>query len=294
MKAQKAIDFESLKDFQWVDNGQSVLKGSLLNLYHQLDTLFVRWAETLGAKAFLFPTFIPASQLHKLHYFQHFPHLVTFPVTLSPEVDNLEQFIQANNCAPENKPVQLTRLSPVEEVLTPAACYHFYIHLQGQNLSTPTFLTTCCTCFRREEEYLPLQRQWSFSMREIVCIGTADEVKVFLDGFEAKLVAFFKAIQLPIQWENATDPFFKPDKNPKYLLQKLDPVKTEIVFQDQLAIGSLNFHRNYFGEAFQIWRGESEAFSACVAFGLERWIYAFLTHFGPDENDWPCLDEASV
>src|SRR5438874_9913215 len=35
------------------------------------------------------------------------------------------------------------------------------------------YVTTRAACFRRESYYRPLQRQWSFSMREIVCLGTA-------------------------------------------------------------------------------------------------------------------------
>jgi seryl-tRNA synthetase len=117
-------------------------------------------------------------------------------------------------------------------------------------------------------------------MREIVCIGTASEVKEFLASFQEKLAEFFKEIKLPIEWQNATDPFFNPKTNPKYLMQKLEPVKTEMIYQNHLAIGSINFHRNYFGEAFHINRNGEEAFSGCVAFGIERWIYAYLSQFG--------------
>src|SRR5207247_2179199 len=94
-------------------------------------------------------------------------------------------------------------------------------------------------------------------------------------------------IDLPIAWQNATDPFFDPSRNPKFLAQKLDPVKTEMVFGGELAIGSINFHRNFFGETFGIRREGEPAFSGCVAFGLERWLFALLRRFGPDESAWP-------
>jgi hypothetical protein len=126
-------------------------------------------------------------------------------------------------------------------------------------------------------------------MREIVCLGTADEVKTFLEAEQVRVTAFTSRIGLPVEFANATDPFFRPTRNPKYLLQKLEPVKTEMVFRAQLAIGSLNFHRNYFGEAFGIRRAGAEAFSGCVAFGIERWIGAFVRHFGPTPADWPSL-----
>jgi hypothetical protein len=120
--------------------------------------------------------------------------------------------------------------------------------------------------------------------------ASADEVKKFLEDCRERVLGFFRKADLPINWENATDPFFRPTKNPKYLLQKLDPVKQEMVYGGSLAIGSVNFHRNYFGEAFRITRGGEEAFSGCVAFGLERWIYAILDRFGGDPAGWPDLE----
>jgi hypothetical protein len=98
---------------------------------------------------------------------------------------------------------------------------------------------------------------------------------------------FAGSISLPVTWIEATDPFFNAPANPKYLSQILEPVKTEILFESRLAIGSINFHRNFFGETFQIQVEGKEAFSGCVAFGIERWMYAFLSHFGPEEDSWP-------
>ena len=283
------IEFEKLTDYRWLENGQSVLSGALLRLYRRLDEMFLGWAAEEKAQEFLFPTFIPARELAKLDYFRSFPHLVTFPTALDPDQENLQRFVESEPLD-SHAEVQLTQQSPIREALTPAACYHFYIQFQGQRLSEPRYVTTRATCFRREAHYSPLQRQWNFSMREIVCIGTNREVKDFLAQYQDKLTRFFERIKLPVRWTEATDPFFNPSRNPKFLLQKLDPVKTEMVFDHDLAIGSINFHRNYFGESFQISRGEKEAFSGCVAFGIERWIYAFLAQYGSDEAQWPDLD----
>lgn len=286
MVSKSAINWQTLPGYTWLKNGQSAFSEDLLTLYNQLDRLFVSWAHRLDAHEHLFPTFIAAAELAKLDYFHSFPHLVTFPVTLDQESPALEEFASGKHFN-EAGGLQLPALNPVKDVLTPAACYHFYVNKQGCQLDAPMYLTTRATCFRKEIEYLPLQRQWSFSMREIVCIGSAEEVKTFLENFQNHLQDFFSSIGLPIKWENATDPFFKPSKNPKYLLQKLEPVKTEMIFQDSLAIGSINFHRNYFGEAFEISRNQQEAYSGCVAFGLERWIYALLSTFGTDPKAFP-------
>jgi len=288
-KPEDSLNFEGLADYRWLENGQSALSGNLLELFHRLDRLFLLWASECDATEYRFPTFISARDLARLDYFHSFPHLVTFPVVLKADEQSLKRFSEGATLNEEGE-VALTDIDGVKDVLTPAACYHFYVQFRGHELQSAKYVTARANCFRREAYYSPLQRQWSFAMREIVCIGTADEVKDFLSRYQDKCEQFFKDIGLPVEFQNATDPFFNPSKNPKYILQKLDPVKTEMVYQTDLAIGSINFHRNYFGEAFEISRDGKEAFSGCVAFGLERWIYAWLHHFGFEEHNWPRLD----
>ena len=282
------IDFTSLPGYRWMDNGQSVFSGSLRALYAALDGMFVRWAQECGAEDYLFPTFLPARELAKLDYFRSFPHLATFACSLDPAKENLAAFSKGAGIDAAGA-VPLTTLSPVKDVLTPAACYHVYLDMVGATLDAPRFVTTRATCFRREEYYAPMQRQWSFGMREIVCVGTSDEVKSFLDRYQTKVNGYFEAIGLPVAWKPATDPFFNAAANPKFLAQKIDPVKTEMVYETGLAIGSVNFHRNFFGETFHIGRDGSHAFSGCVAFGVERWMFAILNHFGTDPSRWPDL-----
>ena len=283
------MNTDEIPGLRWMENGQCSLSGDLLELERRFESVFLGWAAGENAAEHRFPTFIAARELGKLDYFRSFAHLVTFPVALDADPANLETFVRGEPLSEEGE-IRLTRAAPIRDVLTPAACYHFYVAFQGETLLEARHVTTRATCFRREAFYRPLERQWSFSMREIVCIGTMDEVKAFLARREAAAEAFWKRIGLPVEWQTATDPFFNPSKNPKYLAQKLDPVKREMVFDGRLAIGSSNFHRNYFGEAFGIRREGAEAFSGCIAFGIERWIHAILHRYGPDPRAWPALD----
>ncbi len=271
------------------DRGQTVLTGDLLDLDGRLDEIFTGWARCWNAVEYRFPACVEARHLERLDYFQSFPHLATFPVTLDEEHDNIEEFARGDTCNPEGA-VNLPKLSPTEHVLTPAACYHVYIELEGEVLDAPRYSTTRATCFRNEEEYTPLERQWNFSMREIVCLGTAAEVEDFLTRSTYVINHFAAGIGLPVEWADATDPFFSPASNPKYLFQKLEPVKRELVFGDGLAIASTNFHRDYFGEAFGITRDGENAYSGCVAFGMERWLSAFLGAYGATREHWSRLD----
>ena len=272
------------------DRGQTVLSGDLLGLDGRLDQIFTSWARCWNAVEYRFPACVEARHLERLDYFQSFPHLATFPVTLDKRHENVEEFASGHACNPQGE-VSLPKLSPTEHVLTPAACYHVYIELEGEVLDAPRYITTRATCFRNEEEYTPLERQWNFSMREIVCLGTAAEVEDFLIRSTYVINHFAARIGLPAEWADATDPFFSPASNPKHLFQKLESVKRELVFRDDLAIASTNFHRDYFGEAFDITRDGENAYSGCVAFGMERWLSAFLGAYGTTSEHWSCLDE---
>lgn len=123
-------------------------------------------------------------------------------------------------------------------------------------------------------------------MREIVCIGGEREVQQFLQEVKSRLSALFARLQMDIQWQTAQDPFFDPGNNPKHLLQKLHPNKHEMVFDNRLALGSANYHRSYFGETFQILFNNTHAHSACIAFGIERWLAAFSA-LGGNPATWP-------
>jgi hypothetical protein len=62
-------------------------------------------------------------------------------------------------------------------------------------------------------------------------------------------------------------------------MQRLFPVKEEFVV-DGLAIGSVNYHRNFFGERCSIQAGADTAHTSCLAFGLERWLHTLTEKFG--------------
>jgi len=271
----------------WMDNGQSVLTGPLLGLADRLDRRFLAWAADWAAPDHRFPTFLPATVLERIDWFRSFPQIATFPASLDPDDTNLARFTDGQPVDAGGR-VHPTDLAPIRDVLTPAACYHLYAHHQGRRFDGPRYFTTRNTCFRRETHYVPLERQWSFTMREIVCMGTADEARQFLEAATAEVDRLVSAIGLPLRWEQASDPFFRPSRNPQYLMQQVDPTKFELLFDDRLAIASTNLHHDHFGRAFDIERDGVPVRTACIAFGIERWLAAFVHHFGP-VGPWPEL-----
>jgi hypothetical protein len=273
----------------WHGGGQSSFTGPALGLYRALDGVFSRLAAEAGAAEHVFPTFLPAAMLGRLDYFYGFPHLATFAAALDEDEGNLDSFRRQAGIRPDGS-VGLTRLAPVREVLTPAACYHFYRLYEGSPLEAPKFLTTLATCHRRESHYVPLERQWSFGMREIVCLGSYEEVTAFLDRYRGRVAKLCAELDLSVTQAAASDPFFRPTQNLRWIAQRLDPVKTEFLFEGYLAVASVNFHRDFFGETFNIRRFGGAAFSGCIAFGLERWIYMIIQRWGSRPGDWPCLE----
>ncbi len=91
----------------------------------------------------------------------------------------------------------------------------------------------------------------------------------------------------------ASDPFFvAPDALAKTYFQLSSETKYEVSLPlpdgSRLAVGSLNYHTDFFGRAFNVSvENSGPMHSVCIAFGLERWVHAFLAQHGTDEKQWP-------
>lgn len=251
--------------------GQVILRGTALQQREQMDREILGWALELGAEEIAYPTMLPLRELQKMDYLHAFPHLATFATTLSDKDEVLQQRSAHH---PDSNVVAHDELLDTEVIMTPAACYHVYIHEQNKQLDRNKYITTRNTCFRREKGYSSLQRQWSFSMREIVYLGNETAVSAFLQSLKDRINQYIAELGIQANWQQATDPFFNAEQNDKYIAQTIFPIKQELVLENGLAIASLNNHGQYFGETYGIRHGEAPAYSACVAFGLERWLYA--------------------
>lgn len=270
--------------------GQATLSGPLLRLAADCNRAFLILAGVFGADEEQHPAVISAELLNRLDYFSSFPHQATFPVALDGDESNLAGFA-ADPFGEAG--VRLPRLAPVRAVLTPAACYHVYAAHEGEELPAARYFTTAAICFRREAAFEPLVRQWAFWMREVICAGTAAEVRQFLARARELADWLCRELSLPLAWEPATDSFFRPLTNPKFLLQKVSPTKEEAVFGGRVAIASVNLHHDHIGSAFGISRAGEAAHTGCLAFGLERWLYALCSRHGEDPANWPSVAAAA-
>ncbi|MFX4293301.1 hypothetical protein [Streptomyces bohaiensis] len=274
---------------RWHESGHATLTGPLLALATACDNAFVSLAGARPPEPEHHPAVLRAADLDPVDYLRSFPHLATLAATLSPEDTDLRAFRDARV---PGEPVPPSSLTPPADVLTPAACYHVYLHHRGEELRAPLHVTTRNTCFRREEHYAPLRRQWSFQMRELVCVGSREEVREFLTTTRAAVARLMAALDLPVRWEAATDPFFDPAADPRHLAQRISPTKHEALY-GQLALASVNLHEDHFGTAYGIVRDGRPASTGCVAFGIERWLYALTHRWGADPDGWPDVRAAA-
>lgn len=229
------------------------------------------------------PPLVRVGDLDRIDYFENFPHLGSWVSPLRSEC--VDRYTRAESVAE----IPAQDLQPAAYALPSAACYGVYTHLRDNAVEETRTYTLTRQCFRREDAYRDLDRLWGFHMQEVVCVGAESQVKDFLRRGKAELQKIVAAIGLPIVIETAQDPFFSKE-NPRLAMQKLFPTKEEFQFSDRrLAIASVNFHHNFFGERFDIRLPDgAPAFTGCVAMGQERWMAALLEFH---DGDFDAIDD---
>lgn len=265
--------------------GLAALDPPSASLLNRLDRGFESWGLQAEAQPLITAPLLPVTRLAALDYYRNFPHQAMVAAPL-----RLHGTAAAHD--PEDGAFPAQALESAQVALPPAACYGIYLHLAGQALPESRRFTVVGRCFRREEHYEDLRRLLGFHMREIVAIGTREYAEEHLEQFSTRVQEFAARLGLPLRKEAATDPFYDRGGS-RALMQRLSPVKYEFLFED-LAIASVNVHRNFFGERCGITLAETEesAFTSCVAFGLERWLSALHRHFGDWERAAAAVEQA--
>ncbi|MBI2387097.1 MAG: hypothetical protein HYV14_13985 [Elusimicrobia bacterium] len=268
-----------LKSAYSVEQGLATLGPEMVRIRTMLDRRFLEWARTRRAAPMLFPPLMRVKDLSRFDYFKNFPHLAASVSRIAASKLEAEYALKAGV-----EEIAAEHMTSSAHVLPSAACYNVYLHLQDTRLDAPAYVTTIASCFRNETEYAGLSRLWGFSMREIVCVGPMDAVQEHLLSFKGMIQGFLRGLGLPFEIKAATDPFFQP-ANPRASMQALFPTKEEFVYGGSLAFGSMNFHRNFFGDRCRITTADGKpAYTGCVAFGIERWLHALLDHFKSPEE----------
>ncbi len=264
-------------------------------LIASFESLFGDLAEAFAAQPYRFPTLIPARYLERVGYFSAFPHSLSFATHLKPDLDAIDQFASHATCDESGLNTMPESLAKIEMLLSPAVCYHLYFSLADRPLPQGQVTASAVgNCFRYEASNLmSLERLWNFSMREVIFVGTKEYVLDSREAARQRMRKVFEEIGLAYRVESANDPFFIGEFRKQAAFQSAFQLKYEIrarlPFKNAtLAVGSYNYHQDFFGRNLNITLPDgSPAHTGCVAFGLERMAYAFLSQFGLDNVMWP-------
>lgn len=268
------------------------VRGDALFLLRWLEREITMLAQRETPEDWAAPPALAMRTLEHAEYFASFPFWLTAVSHMPDDESALERI------ARDVEPVLAARSAMLSSdvALPPALCYHVFERLAGRRLETSQLITLSGTCWRHEGDRIsPLERQWAFTMREIVCVGPASEVEEFRQRGMRLAGALASRLDLDAGFLVATDPFFAPTARGKAIVQRVRALKHELALpvggERSTAAASFNNHEQFFGEAFGITLSTGEvASSACVAYGLERWLLAFLVAHGVDRAAWPVSD----
>jgi seryl-tRNA synthetase len=246
----------------------------------------------MGARPHHFPSLISPAILQRAGYFKAFPHSLSLVSPVRSDLEMIERFSAGAQADFSALPVET--LSPPKAVLSPAVCFHLYDLLRQRRLDAPYVGYALGKCFRYESGNLSgLERLWDFSMFEIMTVGAQEDVLKRRKVCEGALDRLLSVMQIDHLVTVATDPFFVGEYAVQTSFQSAFELKYEIrallpKTEKTLAIGSFNYHQDHFGKAFEIASAAGgPAHTGCSAFGLERWVCAFIAQHGPQPRFWP-------
>ncbi len=276
--------------------GQVQLSGAALAAVVGLDTMLDRYFSEWSPARLQTPTLIPAEVLARCDYFRSFPQYVSFVSHLHEDFEVIGGFRGRHQERDTLDEASRADLDLPDVCLSPAVCYHTYHRHASQTLpETGTAYDVAGRCFRYESTNMSdLRRLWEFTMRELVFIGTESWVLTQREMAIERFVSLLDALGMPAEIRTASDPFFvAADAVAKTYFQLSSETKFEIsvaLGEERLAVGSFNYHTDFFGRAFAMQAGDTgPAHSVCVGFGLERLAHAVVAHHGSDPAAWPDL-----
>ncbi len=284
-------------------NGIYVLGPFITRLVEWFESRFLDLAASFSAQPYRFPTLIPARYLERVGYFRAFPHSLSFATHLREDLDQIDSFAEGAACDSDgNLNVPQERFAPIQTLLSPAVCYHLYFALADQTLPPQGVTATAVgNCFRYESLNLhSLERLWNFTMREVIFVGSKEFVLENREVARQRMQRVFEEIGFAYRVESANDPFFIGEFRKQAAFQSAFQLKYEIrarlpFKESTLAVGSYNYHQDFFGRHLNIRLSDgSAAHTGCVAFGLERIVFAFLAQFGLEPNQWPLSMQESI
>ncbi|QYR19385.1 amino acid--ACP ligase [Paenibacillus sp. sptzw28] len=269
----------------FADDG-SVRRDFAVTLNQQIDRILAELSVRHSAKLRSYPSMIPIPVLQKCSYISAFPQNIHFVSEFPHSLQALEKIRETGDYE------STARLSAY--ALSPAVCFHCYAELSESRLTGPLVLTARGTCFRHEASWrLGKHRLNEFSMREIVLFGDSQFIETKRKQFMEEVWMLFESLGLKGRIETASDPFYFSEESAKGQLQIMGNMKYELVVNTgatsgSFSIASFNNMEDSLCRPFHVVGTDYKPMhSGCIAFGIDRWVYALLACYGNDYNNWP-------
>ncbi len=273
--------------------GQYALVGPVARLRMAIDERLRRIADAVAAEPWHLPSIEQTADLiPATGYLSSHGQYVTFGYRLPCHFAQLQRFAVAAREQRLERP-ELADLEPTGFILEPFVCHNVYRALRGTAVADGRTITALGTCYRHEGfRFEPLLRQWEFSMREVVLVGAPGYVTEQRARCVALTQELARDLDLDARLEIATDPFFVSEAASKRTFQAMSSTKLELklAIDDtaSTAAASFNLHGNQFTAPMAIHDGAGAPVeTACVGWGLERWLAAIVARWGADPARWP-------
>lgn len=242
----------------------SVMLEDKTDKFNELDSMFVSLISSLTYREWRIPSMIEGEILRRCGYFS------TIPNQLSKV-----SVIDRDSLSHELNDEKYNFDSSSDLYLTPAACIHLYPILGDLKLKNE-IVTTLARVYRYEDgNFEKNNRQWEFSVREFVAVGTQEYVDNFLEQMQERLLKYARTIDNCANIELANDHFYPTKINlKKEKYQKQNNLKKELIIEvkgEKISVASFNKHGNHFSKEFNFDQN-GEIVTGCVGCGIDRWL----------------------
>jgi seryl-tRNA synthetase len=264
------------------------------------DKRILEIAAACGATAYAFPSLIGADVLDSCRYLRNFPSSLNLVSHLREDHGLIQEFARTVRWDGAKLAWNQESQSVVECLLSPSVCFHWYRWLRDSKLEQARAITALGKCFRYESSNLSgLERLWDFTMREVIFAGNPEYINEAKQRCVELSATFLEELDLTFEIASATDPFFVDSYAVQAAFQQGFDLKFELLAPlpysgKKLAVGSINYHQDFFGRSFTIDCDGAPAHTGCIGFGLERLALAFLAQHGVSESGWPAAVTARL
>jgi|GEM_PF-347653 len=276
-------------------NGIYLYQHDFLKIFNYFNDYFKKLAEKYNAIEQEYPPIWPVDLYKKINYFKEFPQQVILAAKIKKNNKNISEFSEKYDNNNDFDKVEIDdNLDSIDYGLHSSVCDNCYYILRNRDDIANTVITVYNKVFRNEYSKInSLDRLTGFSVRDIVFIGSEEFVLEIRQKLIDDVIDFLKYLNIDCKLETASDPFFTNDSIIKNVFQYTSKLKYELLAKLNFssvysAIGSINFHLDYFGKSFNIkMKDGKHMYSGCLGIGFERLVYALYCQYGPDLNKWP-------